>query len=99
MSSKVYHFRKRIARGISEFFAMVLTADCIMAAWAVSAASAGAYVPWWMVWTVVIAFAALGAAVTAGAARLTVMIARRLRPGRRLGVIDSYTICQIMANR
>lgn len=99
MSSRVYHFRKRIARGISEFFAMILTADCIMAAWAAAAASVGAYVPGWMVWTVVIAFAALGAAVTAGAAHLTIIIARRIRPGRRLGVIDSYTICQMMAHR
>ena len=99
MSRKVYHLRKRIARGISEFFALILAADVILAAWAAAAASVGAYVPGWMVWTVVIAIAALGAAVTAGAARLTVMIALRLRPGSRLGVIDSYTICQIMANR
>lgn len=97
MSNKVYHGHGKIARGLAEFSALILAADGILALWASLAAAEGAHFPSWMAGTVWIAFAALGAAAVGGAALLTVRIARRIRTGRRLGLIDSYTICQMMA--
>lgn len=99
MSNKVYHVHGKIARGLAEFSALILAADGILAAWASAAAAEGAYFPSWMAVTVWIAVLALTAAAVCGTALLAVMIARRRRPGRRLGLIDSYTICQMMARR
>ena len=95
----LYHILREIARGARDFGALALGINAILSAWAVAAFAADAYVPEWMAVSVGVTAAALGAAALWALVWAVGRAVEALRPARRLGVIDSYTICQAMARR
>ena len=95
----LYHILREIARGARDFCALALGINAILSAWAVAAFAADAYVPEWMAVSVGVTAAAIGAAALWALVWAVGRAVEALRPARRLGVIDSYAICQAMARR